>query len=250
MERNIIASLESGELIPGISHDSPHIIATPSRDEQDAKCCDDVYKPARIRTISAMDQVMIEALKEPTTKVSSVVPASRPLRDAHGRPPLPSGRARLPVIQSQGSSISLELSPEESRYTNHQMLQSSNEESTETLRGEALLDSLLDDGPLEQDVKLEAAPYASKPIQNHVRRNTGGTIFVKSTMMNPNIEATIKVSAVLGFLPKSLGNRLTLSLSLFHSVRVWCLSNSYYQLCSPTFQSITDFNHGARGVSR
>lgn len=192
-----MASLESGELIPGISHDSPHIIATPSRDEQDTECCDDVCKPARIRTISAMDQVMIEALKEePTTKVSPVLPASRPLRDAHGRPPLPSGRARLPAFPSHGSSISLELSPEESGYEKYQMPQSSCEETTETLRGEALLDSLLDDGPLEQDIKLEAAPYASKSMQNHVRRNTGGTIFVKSTMMNPNIEATIKVRHV------------------------------------------------------
>jgi hypothetical protein len=190
MERNIVASLQSGELIPGFARDSPHVIAIPSRitrDEQRNACSADVPKPARIRTISAMDhQVMADALKEPKVPpTKSVIP--RPLRDAHGRPPLPSGRARPPALASQESSTSLELSPEVSRAP------IAAEESTDMLRGEALLDGLLDDVPLQQNAKMELLTNAQKPQQIHVRRNTGGTVFVKSTMMNPNIEATIKV---------------------------------------------------------
>ena len=190
MERNIVASLQSGELIPGLAQDSPHLIATPSRitrDEQRNACSPDVLKPARIRTISAMDhQVMADALKEPNVHhAKSVIP--RPLRDAHGRPPLPSGRARSSALASLESSASLELSPEVSRAP------IAAEESTEMLRGEALLDGLLDDVPLQQNANVELLTNAQKPPQIHVRRNTGGTVYVKSTMMNPNIEATIKV---------------------------------------------------------
>lgn len=194
MENNIRAALEAGELVSGFTGDSPRTIAAPLLDEQEMGYPNNHHKPARIRTISGMDQVMVEALKERVPKPATTTQVQRPLRDAHGRPPLPSGRARSFGITSSGSSSSLELSPEDSRPPKPSLRAFTTDESAESLRGEALLDCLMDDGPLEQDVKLDTKPGLSRPqsLQNHMRRNTGGTIFVKSTMMNPNIEATIK----------------------------------------------------------
>lgn len=243
MENNIRAALEAGELVSGFTGDSPRTIAAPLLDEQEMGYPNNHHKPARIRTISGMDQVMVEALKERVPKPATTTQVQRPLRDAHGRPPLPSGRARSFGITSSGSSSSLELSPEDSRPPKPSLRAFTTDESADSLRGEALLDCLMDDGPLEQDVKLDTKPGLSRPqsLQNHMRRNTGGTIFVKSTMMNPNIEATIKVSRFFMILEWRIIVSFLTSSSLL--VRLRCLQNPYFRFCRPTFQSITNFHY-------
>jgi hypothetical protein len=192
MEQNIYRSLARGELIPGIP--------TVQRDKVDLDTTTKViqkhpeqtipYAP-RARTISGMDDVLLQQLSTGNScaQRNPVTPKTR--RDAHGRPPLP-GRH---VIEHRNS---LEFSPEETRSeknseSDHPLLMREESELGAELRGVALLD-----GPiLEEQVNKDDGIDISRqnPQQSHVRRNTGGTVFVKSTMMNPDVEATIKVSA-------------------------------------------------------
>lgn len=64
-------------------------------------------------------------------------------------------------------------------------------EGLDTLAGEHLLDgnNLRAEIQTMADNPLDAAAINNK---NHVRRNTGGTIYVDGTMSNPNVDATIK----------------------------------------------------------
>ena len=65
-------------------------------------------------------------------------------------------------------------------------------EGLDTLAGEHLLDgnNLRAEIQTMADKSINANSSASN--KNHVRRNTGGTIYVNGTMSNPNVESTIK----------------------------------------------------------
>ena len=157
-------------------------------------------KQQRIRTISAMDEHMLAQVDvdghTPSSKsITSSKQKARPhlptnppqsLIPVPGRPPLPSQRqsaSSIPVVSSPDESQnshrqydrwdSLELSPDNP----HAQI------SSPELQGMRLLD----DSPINgQSGEEERQP------QGHIRRNTGNTMFVNSTMTSPDIQGTIR----------------------------------------------------------
>jgi hypothetical protein len=85
----------------------------------------------------------------------------------------------------------MSLSPDETRQDGKEFRELDRHDS-DLLAGEKLLDAPI----LNENVSIggEDNGIAVVQVKNHVRRNTGGTIYVKSTMTNPDIKATIKVS--------------------------------------------------------
>lgn len=152
MEENIRTSLTRGELIPGI----PRTLAPAGPPQEPEEVAEDpvLPKPPRVRTISAMDEGVLAQLKDGSTPATAVARTLPPTNvPMEGRPPLPRRRA----VSSKDVILEGELE----------------EPKPETLHGEDLVDASL-----------------SKP--NHVRRHTGIAPNPKSTMDNPNIDATIQ----------------------------------------------------------
>mmetsp|Transcript_30546 Transcript_30546/g.34837 ORF Transcript_30546/g.34837 Transcript_30546/m.34837 type:complete len:597 (+) Transcript_30546:371-2161(+) len=209
MEQNIYQSLENGQVIPGLNVSKTEILK-PHIDEEL-----DHLPPCRARTLSKMEESLLLELSQDNTEPNSpLISIVNSRRDAHGRPPLPDRRTYLSEASTEVSIVSLELSPEETR-TKYEYYAGSDDEPlsptehplsfshdhvdetdpSDPLRGEALLD-----GPIIDDAddsmhfhgtqQHEQPPL--QPLQLHVRRNTGGTIYAESTMMNPDVEATIK----------------------------------------------------------
>lgn len=96
-----------------------------------------------------------------------------------GKPPLP---VRNTSTSFQGS---MELSPDDTL--------SQRKEPESTLRR---VDSGLVGEQLLEEPIIESLPELNcgkrSPSNGHMRRNTGGTIYLKNTMTNPDIQATIK----------------------------------------------------------
>ena len=252
MEQNIRDNLKNGNVSPGV------VLAEEKEEkaQQQQQQQQQPPLPPRARTISGMDEIMLqEALGAPAFKTqqqqqhnSSVM---IPRRDAHGRPPL--NPARLNTLPSE---LSLEFSPEQSdRVSQHPLVSreesyaslSSGFQSELDLRGEALLD-----GPMDEDVYEVADLHKN---QQHVRRNTGGTIYAESTMMNPDVQATIKVSCifdqeiVLSYIfvaSQLLNSKLTqydfLYTTTNTTVRLRCLSSSHYPSLEQAIREITSFD--------
>jgi hypothetical protein len=188
MERNIIKSLEKKECIPGLEQTSEDL-KIPSTPADETPSIEGTKQ--RVRTISGMDESLLAQLyigPKPVVPTAAVVPkkpststTTAPLVDIRGRPPLP----RRPSSRDTAAD-SMTLSPDDcdAKYPD---LTRRDSEGAE-LAGEKLLDA-----PINEDVKLGGDEQGALQ-RNHVRRNTGGTIYVKSTMTNPNIKATIKVS--------------------------------------------------------
>mmetsp|Transcript_2242 Transcript_2242/g.3145 ORF Transcript_2242/g.3145 Transcript_2242/m.3145 type:complete len:787 (+) Transcript_2242:88-2448(+) len=211
----------------------PRMIASPKTNSQR-------ITEQRVRTISGMDEMLLNELSVAQPDRAGGIPVVRPeiltaakpelvtrTRSAttttnsynensnnnatdllRGRPP------RAPDYTSNSSphsriyyprrADSMELSPDETGRKKGAADNIPREESD--LAGEYLLDSPLppsstvrnhnsgDVSSLPKDPE-EAEPKQlpiSKPAPIHMRRNTGGTIYLKSTMTNPNVEATIK----------------------------------------------------------
>ena len=213
MERNILISLKRGQRIPccdSLPQLARHQSATTTTSAAPATSA-----LPRSRTLSGMDEVLLQQfsnpalLKQPQPHGNHTT-ASKP-RDAHGRPPLnPLSMGRVSIATTTAtattnngasllpfnfSEMSMEFSPELVERK-HPLTRDDSGESE--LRGVALLD-----GPLEDDDALcdvvDDEPK-NQLQQQHVRRNTGGTIYMKTTMMNPDIKATIKVSEKRGWL--------------------------------------------------
>lgn len=185
MEANIYKSLQRGERIPGVNELTieapqepmvPLMAMVPTGD----------WKP-RVRTISGMDESLLAELKLGTKAAAPAALAPKPHSTAPanvgGRPPLPTGRR--PSSRELVSSDSFELSPEEVPEKRISRLDS---DVGVELAGERLLD-----GPTDETVGLTTKLAMVAGQKFHVRRNTGGTIYVKTTMTNPDIKATIKV---------------------------------------------------------
>ena len=249
MERNIVSSLKRGQRIPCCDV----VVPQPSRHYSAIKTT--TTNPARTavprsRTLSGMDEVLLQQFsipapvkppqpsQPPQVNHNNIAPQSKP-RDAHGRPPLnpvsmgrassssSSATAATTLPPSDEASLlpfdlserSLEFSPEKVER-NHPLTR---EDSGELeLRGVALLDGPLEDDDALCDV-IEDGPKNQHQQHQHVRRNTGGTIYMKSTMMNPDIKATIKVSWKFGLLSQVFfcllsAHMLSFAVSLVHSV--------------------------------
>jgi hypothetical protein len=157
MESNIIESLYRGELIPGIPlHETD--VQGPPKEPMPAPTVPIV----RVRTISAMDEHMLAQVHQaPSVKT---VLSSRPPRvtrsnSADGRPPLPIRKSKEEESAANDNPASVETPSE---------------------------------APLETRDEKTAATASRNNNMSHIRRNTGGTIYVKSTMDNPDIQATMK----------------------------------------------------------
>ena len=207
MEQNLKASLRRGELIPTIPRADTEKEGPPLEPELSRPT------PARVRTISAMNEHLLLELRDdkddstrgPEQPKSSVV--SRP-STAPGRPPLPLRRNSHSSNASSSSSKQkaeadpdpFELSPELPARVYLTKQHSSGD--SDALQGEFLLDEpILNEGasltlgsslpsPDDDGDKVKIARPA--PLNTHKRVNTGGTIWLKSTMENPDIKATIQ----------------------------------------------------------
>lgn len=193
MERNIYTSLKKKESIPGVTES----IVIPSTPAEETPSIEGTKQ--RVRTISNMDESLLAQLfigpkaAVPTAAAIVAVPKKQttttpsttaPPVDVRGRPPLP---RRQP---SANRADSMSLSPDDREGDKHfsELARGESDVGAE-LAGEKLLDApLLDDN-------VNIGEGNAVQVKNHVRRNTGGTIYVKSTMTNPDIKATIKVSS-------------------------------------------------------
>jgi len=209
MEQNIYQNLENGRVIPGPNLSKVEMFSRHADEEQP-----DQLPPCRPRTLSKMEECLLLELSQDSSEPNSpLIPIVNSRRDAHGRPPLPDRRTNQSESSSPVASIiSLELSPEETKTkydyyeeeavspTEQHPLSFSHDHVDETdpsdpLRGEALLDGpIIDDA--DDSMHFHGTQHQEQPplqpLQLHVRRNTGGTIYAESTMMNPDVEATIK----------------------------------------------------------
>lgn len=197
MERNILESLKRGELIPGIPNankSSSVVDVGPPREPRsppdDALAIHRKAVAPRVRTISGMDEVMLAELKDDRMGRSFVNP--KPIEPRSGRPPLPAGPSKRPSEDEDCDSDPMELSPDMTHPSKVAlpMRRSGSSGSlvdSDLLAGESLLDEPIQ---CESDMIAELTNGETKPL--HTRRNTGGTIYLKTTIYNPDIKATIK----------------------------------------------------------
>ena len=179
MERNIYKSLERKERIPGVpAPQQQQLLPQETLPDQQP----------RVRTISGMDENLLMELSAPkkpksilkSTMTPSTSTTATTATTTTGRPPLPKARQ----TSREDSDDTFCLSPDEAREKFPPL---THRDSELELAGEHLLD-----GPIDESIGLDGlAENANNKA--HVRRNTGSTIYVKSTMTNPDIQATIKV---------------------------------------------------------
>ena len=191
MEANIYKSLQRGECIPGVKK-------LPIGAPQEPMVPDMAVMPTchgkpRVRTISGMDESLLAELKHGAKAAAPAAAATKshasaPANNVRGRPPLPTGRR--PSSRELVPLDSFELSPEE---VPEKRISPVDSDGGAELAGERLLD-----GPTDETVGLTTKLAMVAGQKFHVRRNTGGTIHVKTTMTNPDIKATIKVGHASG----------------------------------------------------
>jgi hypothetical protein len=183
VRNNILASLARGELIPGVQRQSAICIPKEPLLPLDERAL-------LVRTISGMNEQLLAEVrnKVPVSSTSQIVAAvSKPAivsgvpQDGYGRPPLPSKRS------SFTSEELVEVSSDFSKTVSMKVCS----DALDDLRGERLFEADRD-SDFQQQFPLARNSDTGSPGGTHVRRNTGGTIYVKSTMENPDIKATIK----------------------------------------------------------
>lgn len=174
MENNIREALDRGELIPGVAPDetpfggAPKEPLTPFPEQSST----------RVRTISCMNEKLLAQVQTADNILVKMVDERNARTGCNeGRPPLP--HRRLPSHAEKGLERAFEQSAT--------ILSSAKE--GEKLRGEALLEQPLIS---KRSISRNKTSDKSKASRSHVRRNTGGTIYVQTTMDNPDIQATIK----------------------------------------------------------
>ena len=240
MEKNVLKSLEKGELIPGIlpvhlTKDSttrnslqsflhvgpPREPMSPPLNTVDSSN-DNLRSSSgsRIRTFSAMDEVLLAELLQRDTG-NSVPSEARTMDDQaqrqtsmeftslskSGRPPLPTGSSRRITSEEIEDQCPMELSPDTipidkkshpfHRDDSSGSLMSLDMSSPGLTHEDALAGESLLDEPIQDESALIAeiaavAPNSQIPKAQHTRRNTGGTIYLENTIYNPDIQATIK----------------------------------------------------------
>jgi Cyclin, N-terminal domain len=171
MEENILKSLRRGELIPGIPRNETDKQGPP-KEPRAAPSAPIV----RIRTISAMDEHMLAQVNQAPSSISTLT--SKPARivrtsSVDGRPPLPIRKSKDDESASSDSNLAAATT------------------STAIVVNAATKPQASE--PLEETRDEKTIVSSSRnSTMSHIRRNTGGTIYVKNTMDNPDIQATIK----------------------------------------------------------
>ena len=239
MERNILESLKRRELIPGIPQSSvatsPHtrrksgiVDVGPPREPrspppQKMQLVTGTLKaavsgaPARIRTISGMDDVLLAELRDDKNTPAGVRPvqhqrqvdfghtmSSASASSRRGRPPLPAGPSKRASADEDFDSDPMELSPDPARAASdmHPFHYRNNKISTRGLTvsdSDILAGEMFLDEPIQTETDMiaelktgDATTSVGPPSGQHLRRNTGGTIYLQNTIYNPDIKATIK----------------------------------------------------------
>jgi Cyclin/WW domain len=202
MEKNLMKSLERGELIPGI----------PREEIKDQGSPKEPLPTTRVRTISGMDDVLLAELRddynftEKSKKVSTLPPRrsseskaanvltnQNPVKSAVpivGRPPLPVSRqSSAKTMKNKDEVDDLQLSPDlDDEKAKYHPLQLPDGE----LAGVQFLDAPIQDDSEWRQIGNEMGAERALSPPTHARRNTGGTIYLQHTMINPDIKATIK----------------------------------------------------------
>lgn len=197
VKRNVMSSLDRGELIPGIRPSQEERVVMQHQPAAEMEIDEDempMPQPLRVRTISGMNEQLLAQFSSngPTRNTVAHRPAQPPGSSSgsvEGRPPLPQ-RGR---VQQTSTQDSMELSPD----GNVNKGTPDSQAETETLHGIDLLDGpILDPSGsvdmVDADPVRQVRPGGDPLPVAHVRRNTGGTIYVQSTMENPDVNATIK----------------------------------------------------------
>ncbi|KAG7346628.1 cyclin-like protein [Nitzschia inconspicua] len=204
MEKNLVQSLARGELIPGIPREETKDEGSPK--EPLPKC--------RVRTISGMDDVLLAELRgdychsEPVKAVprrptDPSRPATITTRQSSaksnvpiaGRPPLPVSRqSSVKSVKKNDEVDDLQLSPDldENTSKQHRPEQPSPRMRGSELAGVQFLDAPIHDNMEWRQIGNEIGTERVTSNPTHARRNTGGTIYLQHTMINPDIKATIK----------------------------------------------------------
>jgi hypothetical protein len=187
MDHNILASLERGELIPGIPL---------TETKREGPPIEPVPLPAqRVRTISSMDQVLLAELRDDENVVRqqqqsrTVQHYSQNYQTSSSSSTDKSGRPPLPIAPKSRNSLEASMIPNETvQCSNNEKFRASiqQENSESDLAGIDLLDA-----PIQTECDLLEIGNISQPL-GHTRRNTGGTIYLENTMEKPDIKATIK----------------------------------------------------------
>lgn len=203
MEKNMRAHFAEGRLTK--EHTSMELLKLVGGPPKEPLALQVPSKQQRIRTISAMDehmlaQVDVEAHAPQNGNNHNARPRPTPppadndppqSMGLPGRPPLPSTRTSL------FSTVPSESSPEASSHSLNQYDRwDSLELSPDNTSVHAQIGSpelqgmrLLDENPSHHSVHNAEE---EKHPQGHLRRNTGNTMFVNSTMTSPDIQGTIK----------------------------------------------------------
>lgn len=206
MEKNILRSLARGEVVPGI----PNVRLEPTGPPLEPRNANPLGA-RNFRTLSRMDDTILAELRddvitpEEFDRAMSQQTSKRILprssnNDTRGRPPLPGQSQNRTADRSRSRSRSNRAAEDNksqvkdaSSGTSRRNQTSSNNQRAgdnpagpDGLAGEHLLD-----GPIEAEIQALAVKSVGA-MKNHVRRNTGGTIYVNGTMSNPNVDATIK----------------------------------------------------------
>lgn len=202
MEKNILKSLSRGEMIPGI---------------QDQKIEGPPKEPlpkSHVRTISAMYGVLLEELganiprspargKLNLKRKPKEVTSEKPNGQSPSRPPL-----RRPPLARRSSSVGQNKSPSANNATPqrgsptdrmHSPLEIAKKSekppvakpSRLVMGAENSLTASTDDHSKKKTDKEQRDVPSTSSI-GHTRRNTEGTIYLQSTMTNPDVQATIK----------------------------------------------------------
>lgn len=206
MEKNILQSLSRGELVPGI----PKARLAPTGPPLEPRNANPLGA-RNFRTLSRMDDTILAELRDdvvcPDELDRSMFKSSKrtllPRSTGRGRPPLP-GQNRS-TDRSRSRSRSRQESSDHNRtavtwthpFTSNggsneagSSKEASRQPRTLQPTGDNPSETVLD-APIEAEIQALAVKSVGA-MKNHVRRNTGGTIYVNGTMSNPNVEATIK----------------------------------------------------------
>ena len=184
MEKNIMKSLERGDIIPGV------------KEVPEAGSPNEPLPKTRVRTISGMDDVLLAELRDDLNVGDRVKPPEKRILEkptlgtrqssATGRPPLPSNRSKRNT-SSTDEDDDLQLSPDIE-------VKPKQAAPSPQLTGEKFLDAPIHNESQWNDIGKEmlGVNNALSPPPGHARRNTGSTIYLQHTMINPDIQATIK----------------------------------------------------------
>ncbi|GKY99537.1 hypothetical protein MPSEU_000907800 [Mayamaea pseudoterrestris] len=200
MEHNIRESLDRGEFIPGVASDESLSGGTPQ--EPLLQSVDTSPLPPhdalRIRTISCMNEKLLAQVQTADNILPKVQtdseqqPTQGPASNnktalVEGRPPLAQRRpSQATAEESVAAAAATTTLADSATGIEDLSIPSSPTDASDALRGESLL---LEDSSSSLEGSFSNTQLA--PLA-HVRRNTGGTIYVQTTMDNPDVQATIK----------------------------------------------------------